>query len=383
VYTNSVISVNAINTPEARLNWFYQAVPRDEHDWDLATAPRLYRTPAGKDMLAITGRSGRVYGIDRAIRALAFNTPATTVAHDEEPLDKTWKRVCPGLQGGALFNGTAYHPGTGALYVGMSDNCTYYTKNEEFQRTGGSAAKKDFSQQPKGWITAIDGETGDVLRQYRAESQVQAGLVPTKSGLLFAGDSHGNLLALDAKGGSVLKRIDVKGALNSGLISYRVDGEQYVAAAVGGPTENPSTVAGSQRVSIFGLRGRHPPTVVKLDRLQPEITGAGGSAPPLIRQSQLADPELLKQFLATVLPPMPRLYPGLLEEKEVELIAEYLRTTVFKCGQPDGQSCKPPGKPSTGGTPEWQAIYSVLTYPRCINCHPGPQGHPHLLPGPA
>jgi PQQ-like domain/Cytochrome C oxidase, cbb3-type, subunit III len=260
-------------------------------------------------------------------------------------LDKTWKLVCPGVQGGAMFTGAAYHPGTGMLYVGMSDHCAYYTKNDKIKPHGG-AVKKDFSKQPQGWVTAMDGETGDILWQYPAESQVLAGLVPTKSGLLFAGDTHGNLLALDPKSGSVLKRIDVKGALNSGLISYQVDGEQYVAAAVGGPTENPSTVAGPLRVSIFGLHGKHTPTVVRLDRLQPEVpgtpsstvmffqvcaqchglTGAGSSAPPLTRQSQLADPELLKQFLATVLPPMPRLYPGLLEEKDVEMIAEHLRT---------------------------------------------------------
>jgi alcohol dehydrogenase (cytochrome c) len=401
VYTNSVISIDAVNTPEAQLNWSYQAVPRDEHDWDLATAPTLYRTPGGKDMLAIAGKSGRVYGIDRATQALAFNTPATTIARADEPLDKTWKLVCPGLQGGALWNGTAYHPGTGALYVGMSDHCTYYTKNADI-KPGGGIPIKDFSQQPMGWITAIDGETGEVLWKYHAESQVQAGLVPTKSGLLFAGDTHGNLLALDATSGSVLKQIDVKGALNSGLISYRVDGEQYVAATVGGPTENPSTVAGPLRVSIFGLQGSDWPTVVKLDRLQPEAlgvpastamfvqvcstchgtTGGASSAPPLTRQSQLADPELLKLFLATVLPPMPRLYPGLLKEQEVELIAEHLQTTVFKCGQPEGESCEPPGKPSTGGTAEWRAIYSVLTYPRCINCHPGPTGGPPPIPIP-
>jgi outer membrane protein assembly factor BamB len=56
---------------------------------------------------------------------------------------------------------------------------------------------------------------------------------------LFGGDSHGNLLAFDASNGSILKRIDAKGALNNGLISYQVKGEQYVAAAVGGPIENP------------------------------------------------------------------------------------------------------------------------------------------------
>jgi alcohol dehydrogenase (cytochrome c) len=398
--TNSVISVDAIN---AKLNWSYQAVPHDDHDWDLATAPTLYRTRAGKEMLAITGKGGRVYGIDRDTHTLVFNTPATTVAHDDEPLDKTWKLVCPGVQGGAMFNGTAYHPGTGMLYVGMSDHCAFYTKNKAFKPLGGTVVK-DWSaaaklKAPKGWITAMDGETGHILWQYRAESQVQAGLVPTKSGLLFAGDSNGNLFAFDAKSGAVLKRIDVKGALNNGLISYEVKGEQYVAAAVGGITENPHSVAGPLRVSIFGLHSSGPPEIVKLDRLQPVITGlppssavywqaclqchgfdgSGVSAPSIIRQSQLADPQLLKHFLETVPPPMPRLYPGMLEEEDVEMIAEHLRTFVFKCGQPGGQSCKPPGEPKTGGTAAWRAVYSVLTSPRCLNCHPGPTAGPFTV----
>jgi len=79
---------------------------------------------------------------------------------------------------------------------------------------------------------------------------------------------------------------------------------------------------------------------------------------------------LLKQFLATVPPPMPRLYPGLLTDNDVELIANYLSTTVFNCGPNEPQSCSPPGKPSTGGTQAWRAIYADLTSPRCINCHP-------------
>jgi hypothetical protein len=61
---------------------------------------------------------------------------------------------------------------------------------------------------------------------------------------------------------------------------------------------------------------------------------------------QLADPELLKQFLATVPPPMPRLYPGLLTDNDVELFAEFLKTTVFNCGPNEPQSCAPPGKPA-------------------------------------
>ena len=34
------------------------------------------------------------------------------------------------------------------------------------------------------------------------------------------------------------------------------------------------------------------------------------------------------------------------------------------------QSCEPPRQPTSGGTKDWQAVYSVLTSPRCMNCHP-------------
>jgi len=392
VYTNSLISVDAAT---GRLNWHYQAVPRDEHDWDLASTPTLYRTSAGKDMVAIAGKDGHVYGIDRATHLQVFKTAGTSLENNDVALSNQWLHVCPGLQGGAMFNGAAYSPLTGALFVGMADHCAWYTKDKSFGEQGG-APIKDWSaaaklEAPKGWITAINSETGAALWRYHTDSQALSGLVPTKSGLLFAGDTHGNLLVLDATNGSLLKRIDAGGTLNNGLISYAVEGTQYVAAAVGGATENPSTVAGPLRVVVYGLHGGDKPIVVALNRLAPAASGtltaqhmayvqacqqchsdagAGGSAPPLARQSQLADPELLKQFLATVLPPMPRLYPGVLNDDDVRMLTEYLRTDVFKCGPDELQVCGRPGQPTTGGTKEWRDIYSVLTSPRCLNCHP-------------
>jgi cytochrome c553 len=150
-------------------------------------------------------------------------------------------------------------------------------------------------------------------------------------------------------------------------------------------------VAGPLRVVAYGLNAPSQPNVVTLNRLPPPTvtganpglvlyfqnclqchgaTGSGQSAPPLLRQSQLADPQQLKQFLATVPPPMPRLYPGVLTDNEVALIAGYL-STLFQCDSTSPpQSCSPPAKPMSGGTQAWQAIYSVLTSPRCVNCHP-------------
>jgi alcohol dehydrogenase (cytochrome c) len=408
-YTDSIIAVDA---DTGHLNWSYQLVPGDEHDWDLSPAPTLYRTTEKKprDLLAIAGKDGHVYGIDRETQLLAFKKPATTLENDQEPLNNTWMRVCPGQNGGAMFNGAAYHPGTGELYVGMVDFCAWYWSNAAIP-TGGAPIKDWASaaklQAPRGWITAIDSKSGDLQWKYQTESQVLAGMVPTKSGLLFAGDTHGNLLMFDAKtkneNGSLLHSIDTGGALNSGLISYAVDGNQYVAAAVGGASENPNTVAGPLRVVIYGLHGSDKPMVVVSPRLEPEpvgkmtanqmlfeqncrqchgVAGAGASAPPLARQSQLADRGRLKQFLETVPPPMPRLYPGVLTEDEVAMIADYLKTDVFKCGSNEPQSCKPPPlHPMTGGTPTWRAIYSVLTSPRCINCHPvaSPKLDPYLF----
>jgi len=280
----------------------------------------------------------------------------------------------------------------------MADHCAWFIKNALIT-PGGGGGVKDWAaaaklQAPRGWITAINGNTGAALWQYHAESQVLAGLLPTKSGLLFGGDTHGNLLVFDAKSGYVLNSINTGGALNSGVISYSVGGVQYVAATLGGSTENPSTVAGPLRVSIYGLQGSDTPKVVTLERLEPsplpgvaagavayapcsqchgggmQAAASGSSAPPIGRQSQLADPELLRQFLATVPPPMPRLYPGVLTDNDVHHIADYLRTSVFSCGPNEPQRCAPPVRPSTGGTPAWRAIYADLTSPRCINCHP-------------
>jgi cytochrome c553 len=144
-------------------------------------------------------------------------------------------------------------------------------------------------------------------------------------------------------------------------------------------------------VVVYGLSGPATPNVVTLDRVPPVAAAGwtagrmlfvqacaqchgnpleGSSAPPFARQSQLADPERLKSFLASVPPPMPRLYPGVLNDDDVRLLAEAFRADVFKCGPDQPQSCDAPAHPTSGGTKGWRDIYSVLTSPRCMNCHP-------------
>ncbi len=393
LYTDSVVALNA---DTGKVRWYHQIAPYDDHDWDVSTAPTLYRTRSGKDMVAEADKTGFVTGIDRKTNAVVFHTPGTTILNNG-PLRDTLTLTCPGLGGGAQFNGAAYQPKIGALYIGMVDWCSYYKKPapaaaasqaENGAAKGaldydyGGAVFVGFQKQPRGWITALDGESGRILWKYQTDGQMLAGLVPTKSGLLFAGDVRGNLFAFNARNGTVLDHLNVDGALNSGLISYAVDGKQYVAAAVGGTTLNPAGVSGALKISVYGLSERDSPDVVTADRLPPQATepaaasaeryilmcsachgnsGQGRTYPSLLNHPELADPNALANFLATVPPPMPRLFPGPLNMDDVRMIADYMKIITHA----------PTPEQIVAALPEshWTKIYSVLSSPRCLNCH--------------
>ena len=85
IYTNSVIALNAAT---GKLNWYYQHTPRDDHDWDLGSAPTLYRTRSGKDMVAVAGKDGWVIGFDRTTKVQMFKTPGTTITNHGPLPDK-------------------------------------------------------------------------------------------------------------------------------------------------------------------------------------------------------------------------------------------------------------------------------------------------------
>ena len=55
--------------------------------------------------------------------------------------------------------------------------------------------------------------------------------------------------------------------------------------------------------------------------------GKGRGYPSLTRLTELGDPEVLKTFLNNVPPPMPVLYPGVLNDDEVGMIAQYMKTS--------------------------------------------------------
>jgi alcohol dehydrogenase (cytochrome c) len=258
LYTCSVVMLNAKTGEFLR---YYQVVPHDVHDWDVAASPILFTSRAGRDLVAIAGKNGYLYGLSRDLKTLYFKVPVTTISNEDAPLTSEGTRFLPGTQGGVEWNGPAYSPELNALFVnavdwatiiklGSSESLTY-TPGKVF--LGSANGFGDSDKERSGWLTAVDADSGRVLWKYHAPQPLLAAVTPTASGLLFTGDLEGNFLAFDAAKGEILFKKDVGGPVGGGVVTYMLAGKQYIAVAAGMNNPIMKTKSGPARVAIFAL----------------------------------------------------------------------------------------------------------------------------------
>jgi alcohol dehydrogenase (cytochrome c) len=152
---------------------------------------------------------------------------------------------------------------------------------------------------------------------------------------------------LDSKTGEVLLDRDMGGALNGGIVTYDRKGTQYVAVTSGSTSRSGLGNSGMPTLTIFALgdantatrrtRVKIDPLRDKLARLDPKARGdfmfgqfcstchapdgSGGIGPDL---RTLKDPVTIGAVIKAPLPPMPRLYPGVLTDDDIADIAAYV-----------------------------------------------------------
>lgn len=239
-------SVVAIDARTGVLRDAYQLLARDDHDWDVASAPLLVTTTNGHAIIAEAGKDGRLYGIDRASGRITYRTPITTIENADAPMTAAGTRFCPGVQGGVEWNGPAYSPRTNTLYVGAVDWCTTVkvapaSKLEDKRGipwTGSAVLKEPFGVMDplahrRGWLTAVDAQSGNVRWRYASKSPLVAGVTATAGGLVFAADLSGNVMAFDERDGTIRFRYATGQPIGGGIVTYLVNGKQYVAVASG------------------------------------------------------------------------------------------------------------------------------------------------------
>ena len=258
LYTNSLVVLDART---GKLQWHHQTTPSDSHDWDLTQVSPLFTANVGgktRKLVALAGKNGLLHVLDRETKEHLYATPVTTRSNADEPLTVKGVHACPGVLGGVLWNGPAYNPNTNMLYTPAVDWCGVFRKAEEDrfipgQIYMGGMYVDDPIDKSRGWLTAVDASTGKVAWKYESSKPMIAAVTTTSAGLIFTGELTGDFLTLDARTGKELYRFNTGGPMNGGVVTYAVNGKQYVAAASGSASGFWRASPGSSTIIIFSL----------------------------------------------------------------------------------------------------------------------------------
>jgi len=169
----------------------------------------------------------------------------------------------PSGQGGTNWSPMPYSPDTGYFYVPGTIRTSVFERFPRQYRRGhiytSGSQEAAFHTPLAGTFTAIDSNTNKIGWQHKMPFRMGggSGSSVTAGGLLFRGESDGNFVAVDAKTGEVLWKIQTGFGADAPPIVYEVDGEQYVAIATGGNSIQRS--ATGDAIWAFSLKGQVGP----------------------------------------------------------------------------------------------------------------------------
>jgi alcohol dehydrogenase (cytochrome c) len=253
LFTDSLVALDAST---GKLKWWHQLRANDEHDWD-TTVVSVFDA-RDRRLVATAGKDGVLHVLSRDDGQLVFKLPVTTVLNHDVPLTPEGVRVCP--VAGVQWNGPAYSPKTGLLYVNAIDWCTVFklgpvpkwVATVPYTGLSNGWGTNDPTDKWRGWINAVDPVSGKMRWRIESPTPMYAAVTPTAGDVLLTGDLNGNLLVLDARDGKELYRFNTGGPLAGGIITYQREGKQYVAAASGN-SGGSIPLAGSATLVIFAL----------------------------------------------------------------------------------------------------------------------------------
>jgi alcohol dehydrogenase (cytochrome c) len=165
--------------------------------------------------------------------------------------------VCPGSVGGSPYSPLAFDPKAGAAYVAGVNLCqilkvtpTPGTEEKEF----GGVRITPKTEVPTGTFDAVNLTTGKMLWTRAMSTPMIGGASATASNLVFTGDQHGNLYAVNAMTGKTIWSANLGLAFGSAPIIYTVNGTEYIAAAIGGSATTASNKLGPTGAKIVVLK---------------------------------------------------------------------------------------------------------------------------------
>jgi alcohol dehydrogenase (cytochrome c) len=241
LYSDSIV---ALDVHSGQLKWYYQEVKHDVWDYDAVSNVVLFDVHQDGKTIPAAGEAGKVgwvFILDRRTGKLIrksdpyvmmsknmFSTPTPTGVV-----------MLPGANGGAEWSPPAYSPQTHYLYILAMDQLMRFTTKPAptapgLLRLGSAFTNVAPNGIQDGPFVALDVETGKIAWQYKAPQPLIGGALATAGNVVFMGEGNGWFDAFDAKSGQRIWRYNLGAGVNAPPISYRVNGEQYIAVAAGG-----------------------------------------------------------------------------------------------------------------------------------------------------
>jgi alcohol dehydrogenase (cytochrome c) len=180
--------------------------------------------------------------------------PLVDRAIDEGPRHASSAEKHRGFQ----WSSPAYNPATNVLVAPTVDWCGVFKKAGELRHIPGQlymggSYTSDPVEQSRGWLTAVSASTGTVVWKYQSKRPLLASVTITSANLVFTGELTGDFVVMDASQGDILYRFNTGGPVTAGVITYAVNGKQYVAVASGATAGFWRTPPASSTLIIFAL----------------------------------------------------------------------------------------------------------------------------------
>jgi PQQ-dependent dehydrogenase (methanol/ethanol family) len=280
-----VASVIAVRPDTGEYVWHYQETPGDSWDYD-AVSPMMTAdldfNGTARHVILHPSKNGLMYVLDAATGELISGDAFTGVTWAEgvdpvsgRPIEVPGARyetepfnVGPGAPGGHTWHPNAFSPETGLIYIPTWEN--YSAMSPQTMPAEGrpplvavgsrdidrSTLKPHNKTSNDGWLQAWDPVARKVVWEGPRGARATSGALATAGDLVFMGNSNGNqLAAYDARNGTQLWTYDTQSAVYAAPITYELDGEQYIAASVGGTSPGNYYAPSYGRMLVFKVDG--------------------------------------------------------------------------------------------------------------------------------
>ncbi|MFC3052126.1 PQQ-dependent dehydrogenase, methanol/ethanol family [Kordiimonas pumila] len=293
-------SLVALDAKTGAYIWHYQTTPADSWDYTATQQITLAHLAEGNSHVPVliqAPKNGYFYVIDRRNGRLISAEPYTKVTWSKG-IDPDTKRpilneeaiysgkpglVRPAHMGGHNWQPMAYNPDAQVVFLPVLEEALEYQGYEKDRYKAGEIRVKARVKQPSSETSPLLGDYGEgvphsVLKAWDVALQKEVwssdpmpwwagGVLATAGGLVFQGGADGYLRAYNAEDGTLVAALDTGSAIMAAPITYRLDGEQYIAVLAGfggGAKTFPSGSAPLQfenreRLLVFKLDGKQIP----------------------------------------------------------------------------------------------------------------------------